>query len=98
MRAKALIPGKRALLAAAAAVALGTTMAASGGRAAPGPAASCPLGMTGTSYSAPPGGTAYTVCTGRLASFDGTPLDTDLTLPATGPQPRPLIVMLHGWG
>lgn len=98
MQANALIPGRRALLAAAAAVALGASMAASGAAVAPSAAASCPLGMTGTSYSAPAGGTAYTVCTGRLASFDGTPLDTDLTLPATGTQPLPLIVMLHGWG
>jgi dienelactone hydrolase len=54
--------------------------------------------MTGTFHTAPAGGTDYTVCTGQVPSFDGTPLDADLTLPAAGAQPLPLIVMLHGWG
>jgi predicted acyl esterase len=31
-------------------------------------------------------------------SFDGVPLDVDVTLPATGKGPFPTIVMLHGWG
>jgi predicted acyl esterase len=34
----------------------------------------------------------------RVASFDGVPLDADVTLPATGNGPFPTIVMLHGWG
>jgi predicted acyl esterase len=34
----------------------------------------------------------------RVASFDGVPLDVDVTLPATGAGPFPTIVMLHGWG
>ncbi|HEY7629920.1 MAG TPA: alpha/beta fold hydrolase, partial [Thermoleophilaceae bacterium] len=34
----------------------------------------------------------------RVASFDGVPLDVDVTLPATGNGPFPTIVMLHGWG
>jgi fermentation-respiration switch protein FrsA (DUF1100 family) len=34
----------------------------------------------------------------RVASFDGVPLDVDVTLPATGSGPFPTIVMLHGWG
>jgi predicted acyl esterase len=36
--------------------------------------------------------------TKRVASFDGVPLDVDVTLPATGKGPFPTIVMLHGWG
>jgi pimeloyl-ACP methyl ester carboxylesterase len=36
--------------------------------------------------------------TERVASFDGVPLDVDVTLPATGKGPFPTIVMLHGWG
>jgi len=32
----------------------------------------------------------------RVPSFDGVPLDADLTLPATGTAPYPLIVLLHG--
>ena len=36
----------------------------------------------------------------RVPSFDGTPLDVDVTLPADAEagQPLPTIVMLHGWG
>ncbi len=36
--------------------------------------------------------------TDRVASFDGVPLDVDVTLPATGDGPFPTIVMLHGYG
>ncbi|MCW3026324.1 MAG: alpha/beta fold hydrolase, partial [Solirubrobacterales bacterium] len=34
----------------------------------------------------------------RVPSFDGVPLDVDVTLPETGTGPFPTIVMLHGWG
>ncbi len=34
----------------------------------------------------------------RVPSFDGIPLDVDVTLPATGRGPFPTIVMLHGFG
>ncbi len=34
----------------------------------------------------------------RVPSFDGVPLDVDVTLPSTGNGPFPTIVMLHGWG
>ncbi len=34
----------------------------------------------------------------RVPSFDGVPLDVDVTLPPTGNGPFPTIVMLHGWG
>jgi dienelactone hydrolase len=34
----------------------------------------------------------------RVRTFDGVPLDVDVTLPATGAGPFPTIVMLHGWG
>lgn len=34
----------------------------------------------------------------RVKSFDGVPLDVDVTLPPTGDGPFPTIVMLHGWG
>jgi pimeloyl-ACP methyl ester carboxylesterase len=33
----------------------------------------------------------------RVPSFDGVPLDVDVTLPATGSAPYPTIVMLHGF-
>ena len=34
----------------------------------------------------------------RVPTFDGVPLDVDVTLPAEGNGPFPTIVMLHGWG
>jgi len=34
----------------------------------------------------------------RPTSFDGTPIDADVTLPATGTGPWPTIIMIHGWG
>jgi pimeloyl-ACP methyl ester carboxylesterase len=34
----------------------------------------------------------------RVPSFDGTPLDVDVTLPATGDGPFATIVLLHGFG
>jgi predicted acyl esterase len=34
----------------------------------------------------------------RVPSFDGIPLDVDVTLPETGKGPFPTIVMLHGFG
>jgi fermentation-respiration switch protein FrsA (DUF1100 family) len=33
-----------------------------------------------------------------VPSFDGVPLDVDVTLPPKGSGPFPTIVMLHGWG
>jgi fermentation-respiration switch protein FrsA (DUF1100 family) len=33
-----------------------------------------------------------------VPTFDGVPLDADVTLPATGDGPFPTIVMAHGWG
>jgi fermentation-respiration switch protein FrsA (DUF1100 family) len=34
----------------------------------------------------------------RVPSFDGVPLDVDVTLPPAGEGPFPTIVMMHGWG
>jgi fermentation-respiration switch protein FrsA (DUF1100 family) len=36
--------------------------------------------------------------TERVPSFDGVPLDVDVTLPPSGDGPFPTIVMMHGWG
>ncbi|MHB8233601.1 MAG: CocE/NonD family hydrolase [Solirubrobacteraceae bacterium] len=33
----------------------------------------------------------------RVPTFDGVPLDADVTLPASGKGPFPVIVMMHGW-
>ncbi len=35
---------------------------------------------------------------GRIPSWDGFPLDVDVTLPPTGNGPWPTLVMLHPWG
>ena len=37
------------------------------------------------------------VCSGKIPSWDGVPLDADLTIPSGPVTPRPLIVMLHGY-
>lgn len=34
----------------------------------------------------------------RVPSFDGVPLDVDVTLPPSGDGPFPTIVMMHGYG
>src|SRR5207245_1406513 len=65
--------------------------------AAPPRATAGPLGMTGTDVTSPDG-VAYTLYTGKVASFDGVPLDVDLTVPQGPISPRPLLVMMHGWG
>src|SRR3954453_21643574 len=40
-----------------------------------------------------------TICSGEAPSFDGSPLDFDVTLPTNNSRgPHPLIVMLHGFG
>jgi fermentation-respiration switch protein FrsA (DUF1100 family) len=36
--------------------------------------------------------------TDGVPTFDGVPLDADVTLPPTGNGPFPTIVMIHGWG
>lgn len=66
--------------------------------AAPARAASTPDPAVLTAGCAPyPGGT--TVCSSEVASFDGTPLDVDVTLPMPGTGPsHPLMVLIHGFG
>ena len=68
-------------------------------RLAPLTAAGCPGGMTAGAPVTPPGGQSFIVCTGRIRSFDGTPLDTDVTIPTAAPTAlRPLMIFMHGWG
>ncbi len=69
--------------------------AASVGSAGPAlTAAAAPLNLPCASY---PGGD--TICSGEVHSFDGAPLDVDVTVPAahTGSK-HPLMVMFHGFG
>ena len=61
-------------------------------------AAACPAGTSQSAHLTPAGGVAFTVCTGMLPSFDGTPLDADISIPDTATGPLPLVVMMHGWG
>ena len=37
-------------------------------------------------------------CEGRVATFDGVPLDVNVTLPAGGEGGFPLVILSHGWG
>jgi X-Pro dipeptidyl-peptidase (S15 family) len=45
----------------------------------------------------PPYGDLH-ICSGEVVSWDGTPLDVDLTLPSRDDGRHPLIAMLHGFG
>lgn len=38
------------------------------------------------------------ICSGEIASFDGAPLDVDVTKPATTGGTHPLILLFHGFG
>lgn len=59
--------------------------------------ASAPVAVPGFTCSES-SSTAPVRCTGLIPSFDGVPLDADLTLPAGHLKARPLMVMLHGYG
>src|SRR6202011_3959759 len=74
-------------------------------------APSCPtlngsaLTPTAGSPTAPPGGHAFIVCTGKVRTLDGTPLHVDITLPTVPYLPAgshsaatpPLVMFLSGW-
>jgi hypothetical protein len=63
-------------------------------QSAPPERAPAPLDLPCAEY---PGGD--TVCSGEVRSFDGSPLDVDVTLPSNGTGGRsPLMVMFHGFG
>ena len=85
----------------ACAVALAGGVGGLGGFANPahsGAAVSCPLGLAASAHVTPAGGAAFTVCSGLVASFDGVPLDADVSIPDTAAGALPLMVMMHGWG
>ena len=74
-------------------------------RAAP----ACPVlagvQLTQSQSVSPPGGNSFVVCSGRVRTFDGTPIQLDVTLPSVpyvpqgAPKPAtpPLVLMLSGW-
>jgi predicted acyl esterase len=80
------------------AVAIAATVLATLGLSAPAPAAPpTPFGHSCQAQN----GVRFCPTTGRanrVPTFDGVPLDADVTLPPTGSGPFPTIVMLHGWG
>ncbi|MCU1489772.1 MAG: X-Pro dipeptidyl-peptidase domain protein [Acidimicrobiaceae bacterium] len=39
----------------------------------------------------------YVKCSGKIASFDGIGLDTDISIPLNATRAAPTLVMLHGW-
>src|SRR5437764_5816557 len=56
-----------------------------------------PLGLACTDFTSGP--VPYTKCSGTVASFDGVPIDSDVTVPLHQVHARlPLIELLHGGG
>ena len=76
-----------------AAAALVAASAAAQGAAASTATAPAPLGLPCATYA------GDTICSGEVRSFDGSPLDVDVTLPRqnTG-STHPLMLMFHGFG
>ena len=44
-----------------------------------------------------PDNVSYMKCSGKIPSFDGLGLDTDISIPLGATRPAPTLVMLHGW-
>jgi hypothetical protein len=93
VRRRHLCGAVRTVTCAAVVVAAVTASAVPGSAATP----TCPTGLTPSAHDSPVGGTAFTVCSGRLPSFDGTPIDVDVSVPDAAGGPRPLVVMQSGW-
>jgi fermentation-respiration switch protein FrsA (DUF1100 family) len=74
------------------AVVLAGSLAATASAAAPKPLGHACNAQNGVRFC-PTTGSAQ-----RVPTWDGVPLDVDVTLPAQGNGPFPTIVMLHGWG
>ena len=60
--------------------------------AAAAPASAAPLGLTCAAQQ------GVEFCQGQVPSWDGTPLDVNVTLPSAAPAQAPLIILSHGWG
>src|SRR6201991_1202859 len=83
---------RSALLAGAAAALLALLPAASASAADPAPFGHACAPQNGVRFC------PTTDLASRPKSFDGTPLDVDVTLPPTGDGPFPTILLLHGLG
>ncbi|MBV8445362.1 MAG: hypothetical protein JOZ92_05535, partial [Candidatus Dormibacteraeota bacterium] len=65
----------------------------------------CPLSLSSKGEVSPPGGNTFEVCGGRVRSFDGTPLQLDVSLPevpyyppgSSTPATPPLMLFMSGW-
>src|SRR5438045_3714045 len=80
-------------LAAVLALLLAVLPAATPLAAAPAAATALPANATCGTYG------GVHVCTAQVPSFDGTPLDVDLSFPSPGSgSSHPLMVLLHGFG
>src|SRR5207237_794728 len=68
-------------------------------------AVTCPSGLAQSQSVSPPGGNPFIVCSGRVPSFDGTPIRIDVSLPSVAyippggqnPAPPPLMMFLSGY-
>lgn len=89
MKARMAAAARAPIVCALASIALLTPAAAS---AAPAPFGNACTPQNGVLFCPTPAGGPY------FPSWDGTPLDVNVTLPATGAGPFPTIVMLHGLG
>ncbi|MGI8847445.1 MAG: CocE/NonD family hydrolase C-terminal non-catalytic domain-containing protein [Candidatus Dormibacteria bacterium] len=85
-------------LAAAAAVALAAPLSLPPPSTSAAGTVSCPAPLHLATTVSPPGGKPFQLCSGKVPSFDGTPLDVDVSIPSSATGPRPLMVLLHGWG
>jgi hypothetical protein len=93
-RQRVTISMRRAATAAAACVAWLLLAAPAGAQSASDPPPDLDQLLTCTPYQ--PSGDQ--ICSGEVPSFDGSPLDVDLTLPRGDAPPKGLMVMLHGFG
>jgi len=90
-----------------AALSCGATAAAQFGAGSAAEAATtCPLSLAAGATQNPAGGHPFVICSGRVRSFDGTPIDVDVSLPTVKYSDgdsddslgRPLIAFMNGWG
>ncbi|HEV3351833.1 MAG TPA: CocE/NonD family hydrolase C-terminal non-catalytic domain-containing protein [Acidimicrobiales bacterium] len=87
----------RLLVVAALVAAAGGVAAARPSQAAQ-PCASVGPALTALGLSAHPQSSGVVTWSGHIPSWDGLPLDVDVTLPGGGACPAPLVAFAHGWG
>ena len=99
IRARAGARPSRRALGVLGAAAIAAAAIAAGPQVAVRAQAGCPNGTSQNGGTiSPSGGVPFILCSGMIASFDGTPLDVDVSIPASASGALPLMVMMHGWG